>query len=254
MQLAVGTSGGFVALFDLRSQRPLLTKDHMYGSRIVDVKFHGGGGGGGGEGGGGGGANAGPQRRVISADTRIIKIWDVNTGENFTSVEPPAGDINDVCVWPGCGLLLAGCDAPKVAAYFVPALGPAPRWCSFLEGLTEELEEGPAAVYDDYRFVTRSDLGRLGLEHLVGTPALRAYMHGFFMDARLYARAKAELDPFAYETYRAARVAKKLEEERGARISLLRRAPRVNAELAAKLLEVRLRAAAAAAAAACAQA
>ena len=38
-------------------------------------------------------------------------------------------------------------------AYFVPSLGPAPRWCSFLEGLTEELEESTAPVlYDDYRW------------------------------------------------------------------------------------------------------
>lgn len=37
-------------------------------------------------------------------------------------------------------------------AYFIPGLGPAPKWCSFLEGLTEELEETAApAVYDDYR-------------------------------------------------------------------------------------------------------
>ena len=41
----------------------------------------------------------------------------------------------------------------------MPALGPAPRWCSFLESLTEELEENVnPAVYDDYRFVTRADL------------------------------------------------------------------------------------------------
>ena len=38
-------------------------------------------------------------------------------------------------------------------AYFVPSLGPAPRWCSFLEGLTEELEESATPVlYDDYRY------------------------------------------------------------------------------------------------------
>ena len=41
-------------------------------------------------------------------------------------------------------------------AYFVPELGPAPRWCSFLEGLTEELEESAApALYDDYRCAPR---------------------------------------------------------------------------------------------------
>lgn len=37
-------------------------------------------------------------------------------------------------------------------AYFVPSLGPAPKWCSFLEGLTEELEETDVpVVYDDYK-------------------------------------------------------------------------------------------------------
>ena len=37
-------------------------------------------------------------------------------------------------------------------AFFVPSLGPAPRWCSFLEGLTEELEESATpTLYDDYR-------------------------------------------------------------------------------------------------------
>jgi len=42
------------------------------------------------------------------------------------------------------------------------------------------------SVYDDYKFVTRSELESLGLAHLVGTEFLRAYMHGFFLDIRLY--------------------------------------------------------------------
>lgn len=51
------------------------------------------------------------------------------------------------------GLIMVGCDAPKIQAYFIPSLGPAPRWCHFLEGLTEELEEAAPTVYDDYRYV-----------------------------------------------------------------------------------------------------
>jgi hypothetical protein len=42
------------------------------------------------------------------------------------------------------------------------------------------------AVYDDYKFVTRSELESLGLGHLIGTEFIRAYMHGFFLDIRLY--------------------------------------------------------------------
>ena len=43
------------------------------------------------------------------------------------------------------------------------SLGPAPRWCSFLDNITEELEENPEpTVYDDYKFVTIKDLDNLG--------------------------------------------------------------------------------------------
>ena len=36
------------------------------------------------------------------------------------------------------------------------------------------------------RFVTKSELEDVGLGHLIGTPLLRAYMHGFFVDAKLH--------------------------------------------------------------------
>jgi len=65
---------------------------------------------------------------------------------------------------------------------------------------------------------------------------LRAYMHGFFVDNRLYEKAKILTDPFAYETYRQERIQKKLEEERQSRISLARKLPKVNAKVAAKLM------------------
>ncbi|MEW5309813.1 MAG: hypothetical protein WDW38_001668 [Sanguina aurantia] len=227
LHVAVGTQNGLVSLFDLRSQRPLVVKDHMYGSRIVDIKFHSGSGERGGMGG----------QRVISADTRIVKVWDASTGEGYTSIEPSAGgDINDICVWPGSGLIMMGCDAPRIEAYFIPSLGPAPRWASFLEGLTEELEERAPTLYDDYRFITRPELAKLGLDHLMGTSLLRAYMHGFFVDNRLYNKARAMMDPFAYETYRAQRIAKKVEDERAVRISIVKKLPKVNTKTAARLL------------------
>jgi len=85
--------------------------------------------------------------------------------------------------------------------------GPAPRWCAFLDSLTEELEENKGeTVYDDYKFVTRPELEDLGLGHLLGSPLLRAYMHGFFIDIRLYKKAKALADPFAFEKYRKKKV------------------------------------------------
>ena len=44
------------------------------------------------------------------------------------------------------------------------------------------------AVYDDYKFVTSKELESLGLSNLVGSNLLRAYMHGYFIDMRLYSK------------------------------------------------------------------
>ena len=86
--------------------------------------------------------------------------------------------------------------------FYVPSIGPAPRWASFLDSLTEELEESSTAtVYDDYKFVTRGELDDLGLSHLVGTSLLRAYMHGYFMDARLHNKMYSLAKPYSLETF-----------------------------------------------------
>ncbi|XP_006869525.1 PREDICTED: nucleolar protein 10 isoform X3 [Chrysochloris asiatica] len=157
-------------------------------------------------------------------------------GKIFTSLEPEH-DINDVCLYPNSGMLLTANETPKMGIYYIPVLGPAPRWCSFLDNLTEELEENPeSTVYDDYKFVTRKDLENLGLTHLIGSPFLRAYMHGFFMDIRLYHKVKLMVNPFAYEEYRKDKIRQKIEETRAQRVQL-KKLPKVNKELALKLIE-----------------
>lgn len=40
MTLGVGTTTGQVLLYDLRSNKPLRTKDHMYGLPIKKIEFH----------------------------------------------------------------------------------------------------------------------------------------------------------------------------------------------------------------------
>uniref|UniRef100_A0A8C0AL39 Nucleolar protein 10 n=1 Tax=Bos mutus grunniens TaxID=30521 RepID=A0A8C0AL39_BOSMU len=157
-------------------------------------------------------------------------------GKIFTSLEPEH-DLNDVCLYPSSGMLLTASEAPKMGIYYIPVLGPAPRWCSFLDNLTEELEENPeSTVYDDYKFVTKKDLENLGLTHLIGSPFLRAYMHGFFMDIRLYHKVKLMVNPFAYEEYRKDKIRQKIEETRAQRVQL-KKLPKVNKELALKLIE-----------------
>ncbi|CAI5975740.1 unnamed protein product [Closterium sp. NIES-64] len=224
MHLAVGTSTGQVLLYDLRSSKPYRIKDHMYGSPIHSIKWHRG--------------IAGSSQHIISTDKRIIKIWTPTTDSNVTSVEPTEpGGINDVCVMRGSGLIVAAMDSPRLQAYFIPSLGPAPRWCSFLENITEELEEGGAAMYDDYKFVTREELNALRLTELLGTNLLRPFMHGFFLHSRLYHKAKSIADPFAWDAYRQQKVKEKIEAQRASRISVQKKLPKVNAKLAAQLMQ-----------------
>lgn len=119
----------------------------------------------------------------------------------------------------------------------MPSLGPAPRWASFLDSLTEELEESNTeVVYDDYKFVTRQELENLNLDHLIGTNLLRAYMHGYFMDMRLYKKAKAVADPFEFEEYRKKKIKETIEKDRVNRVQV-QRLPKVNKELALKLMD-----------------
>ncbi|KDP21176.1 hypothetical protein JCGZ_21647 [Jatropha curcas] len=223
--MAVGSSTGKVLLYDLRSSHPIRVKDHRYGSPILDIKWH---------------RTLNCERdKLITTDNHIVRIWDPETGDGMTSIEPTAGSINDICVFKNSGLMLLALECSQIPSYYIPSLGPAPKWCADLENTTEQLEEKPEmSIYDDYKFLTKEDLEKLNLTNLIGTNLLRAYMHGFFIDYRLYKKAKAWADPFAYETYMEQQKREKLEAEFGRRITLdRRRLPKVNRNLAASILE-----------------
>ncbi|KAJ3169537.1 Nucleolar protein 10 [Geranomyces variabilis] len=214
---AVGTATGQVLTFDLRSASPMVIKDHQYGFPIKSLHMH-------------------STGNVVSADTKIIKVWDKNTGKAFTSIEPP-NDINDVCVWDNSGLVMVANEGVQIQTFYIPQLGPAPKWCSYLDNLTEEMEEKPSdTMYDDYKFVTRKELSNLGLDHLVGTNVLKAYMHGFFLDLRLYEKAKAIANPFEYDEYKKRMVQERIEKQRASRISAVKKLPKINRNMAVKLM------------------
>ncbi|XP_052101619.1 nucleolar protein 10-like [Mytilus californianus] len=225
LTMAVGTSTGHVLLYDLRSDKPVLIKDHQYELPIKSIEFH------------------DSLDLVMSMDSKILKLWNRNNGKAYTAIEPGT-DLNDLCVVPGSGLLFMATEAPKVLTYYIPSIGTAPKWCSFLDNLTEELEESSETqVYDDYKFLTRRELEDLGLSHLIGSNLLRAYMHGFFIDMRLYHKAKSIAEPFAYEKYRKNKIREKIEEERENRVRL-KKLPKVNPDFARKLMEAKEEAAA----------
>lgn len=205
LTLAVGTSNGNCFIYDIRSSKPLYVKEHQYGLPILDVTFH------------------NSSKHVISTDKKIAKIWERNSGKVLTNVETPS-DINSVHVMSDrrgqSGMLMFGGEQSRVMTYFIPQLGPAPRWCSFLEALTEELEESAQqTVYEDYKFITKQEVDDLGASSLVGTPMLKGYMHGYFIEMKLYHKLRAVSKPFEYEEHRRRRIQEKIDEKRQSRIA-----------------------------------
>ena len=58
----------------------------------------------------------------------------------------------------------------QMSTYYIPQLGPAPRWASFLENITEEMEDQTMrSVYEDYKFLGRNELQTCVFPYLLVT-------------------------------------------------------------------------------------
>lgn len=222
LSLATGTSTGLVQLFDLRRPVPLLKKDQGYGFPIQNIIHL---------------QTASQERKILSSDKKVIKIWDEATGEPWTSVEPIV-DLHHVAHVKGSGMLLTANEGKQMHSFFIPQLGPAPRWCSFLDNMVEELaEEVHTETYDDYKFLTMPELKSLSLAHLVGkSNLLRPYMHGYFVASKLYEQARLIANPYVWEEERVKRIKEKVEKERASRIRGSKKV-KVNQKLADKILK-----------------
>lgn len=220
LQMAVGTASGHVLLYDIRASEPLLIKDHLNRIPVKKIAFN---------------QN---QNMICSLDSAMLKIWDETSGKQMAYIESTS-NFNDFCTIPNSGMFFFAQEDVKMQTFYIPALGPAPRWCAFLDNLTEEIEsEVTQNIYDDYKFVTQQELIDLGLDHLEGTNLLKAYMHGFFVDMRLYQKAKLSADPFSFEKYRKEKVKKKIEESRPQRLQVKSDVPKVNKEVALKFMDI----------------
>ena len=154
VHMCAGTKGGNVALYDMRSSKPLFIKEHQYGLPIHTVQFHEG------------------SKTVLSSDAKLVKIWNAKgsasamqrsddwnddspigsnndtedgaLGSIVANVEGTAdfthflvaGDSTDVN-GHNSGLLLCTGEQSKVQSFYCPMLGPAPKWVSFIENITE---------------------------------------------------------------------------------------------------------------------
>lgn len=121
LQLGVGTQSGQVLVFDIRARQPLIVKDHLNQLPIKQIGFN------------------PSQNAVYSLDGGIFKVWDETSGKQTAYIETET-NFNDFCTIPDSGMFFFAQEDMKMLTYYIPSLGPAPRWCSFLDNLTEEIE------------------------------------------------------------------------------------------------------------------
>lgn len=222
LSLVTGTSEGLIRIFDLRRPVPILEKDQGYGYPIKSLIHM---------------TTSSQEKKILSADKRIIKLWDEGDGKAWTSVEP-AVDINSVAWCKNSGMILTANEGKQQHAFLIPQLGPSPKWCSFLDNMVEEMaEDVPTETYDNYKFLTVPELKQLNLGHLVGTTSLlRPYMHGYFVASKLYEEARLIANPYIWDDERTKRVKEKVEKERASRVRGGKKV-KVNQNLVDKLLK-----------------
>ncbi|KAJ2905631.1 Ribosome biogenesis protein ENP2 [Zalerion maritima] len=204
LSIVAGMSTGMMQLFDLRRPAPILTRNQGIGEPVQKMIHM---------------TTASGEKKILSTDARFIKIWDELTGDPWASIESIV-DLHDVVWCKQTGMLLTANEGQQQHSFFIPQLGPAPKWCSFLDNMVEEMaEEHNAESYDNYKFLTVRELKDLSLDHLIGkSNLLRPYMHGFFVADKLYEQARLIHNPYIYEEDRRKKVQERLEKQRASRI------------------------------------
>ncbi|KAL7670552.1 hypothetical protein ACOME3_005487 [Neoechinorhynchus agilis] len=156
-RMAIGTSNGLVHIYDIRSSNPLISKDN--GVHVIETMFiH--------------------DQQVATCDRRYLRIFNHTNGHQKLVV-PSTKKINSMCIpQRGSGLIFVPTDSPKIHTYFIPDLGPAPTWCSYLDTIVEELKESVVwnDAYDGYRFVSRNELEELDLGKYLSTSFAHPYL------------------------------------------------------------------------------
>ncbi|SBS80574.1 nucleolar protein 10, putative (NOL10) [Plasmodium ovale curtisi] len=140
-------------------------------------------------------------------------------------------NINSFAFYENSGLCFIPCDNKKVCMYFIPFIGIAPKWCNFLDSITEELEEkeryrkddditnaGSNDLFDDYVFLTNVQVERLNITHLKGSNNLIPYLHGYYIPSNIYTDIKSAIQDNDLETIKKTMIQKRLQSKQQMRI------------------------------------
>ncbi len=106
LSLGTGSSNGLVRLYDMRQPAPLLQKDQGFGYAIKKVLPL---------------TTASGEKKILSADQRIVRIFSEADGEPFVAIEPEV-EINDVAIVPNSGMILSANEGSAQHAWFIPTI------------------------------------------------------------------------------------------------------------------------------------
>lgn len=109
--------GSTLNMYDVRFDKKLFSIKSSYNEPINTIKFM-----------------DNEDKNIMFSNKKQIKITDGN-GKLFTSVEPDFG-INMFTTVNNSGLLLTALEEPKIGCYFIPQLGPGPKWVPYVDNIT----------------------------------------------------------------------------------------------------------------------
>ena len=70
------------------------------------------------------------KKSIVFSNSKQIKITD-GQGNFFTNIEPD-NRITRFSIVPDSGMILAAMEDPKIGCFFIPELGPAPKWVPYI--------------------------------------------------------------------------------------------------------------------------
>eukprot|EP00834_Sanchytrium_tribonematis_P006154 NODE_428_length_7645_cov_0.433740.p3 type:complete len:486 gc:universal NODE_428_length_7645_cov_0.433740:1545-3002(+) len=189
--LATGDESGTVKVFDIRQYQPLSTIIHQYSSPIKEIKQ----------------IQSSTETYWGSLCEHQLKISC--NGKIQCTIEPDF-TLNDFVNIPNSGVFIIAGDSEELSTMYVPDIGPAPEFAAFMDQF-QDTNTTQSTEYEHYKFITKPELRRLGLDQFIGSDLLKPVMHGYYCHHRLIDTAKHVM--LDYAGYRQRELESKVEEK-----------------------------------------
>ena len=177
-QLAAGDVDGNINVYDIRQLKPLHRIVHQYASPIKEIKSI---------------NNSSSWASLCKHQLKISR-----NGKTECTIEPDYS-LNDFVHIPDSGMFIMGGDSTELTTAYVNDIGPAPKFALFADQFFDS-NTSSKTEYEHFKFITKPELCKLGLDQFIGSDLLKPVMHGFYCHHRLIDTAKHVM--LDYNSYR----------------------------------------------------